>query len=168
MIMENLFDRDVRNVEGVTGSGTDIAAKLAIAGAMEQQNPYSLEVREGVPGPMRGARESVSHDGHISGGSGWRDRFVRSGGIDRLVELLLQRNVDAARGMRSVSVAERGGGAVGVSLAGLSLLLGLLEKFMKGGYLPKPLQLRGLVRVKYDCCCVVLCVSLLLWPPFFS
>ena len=107
MIVENLFDRDVRNIEGVAGSETDIPAQLAIAGAMEQQDPYNLEGREGVPGPARDVRESVSLDGHISGGSGWRDRFVRSGGIDRLVELLLQRNVDAARGMCSVSVAER-------------------------------------------------------------
>ena len=61
MIVKNLFDRDVSKVEGAT----NVVAQLALAEAMEQQGPYNLEVREGVPGPTRGARESFSLDGHM-------------------------------------------------------------------------------------------------------
>ncbi len=75
----------------------------------------------------------------------WRDRFVSSGGIDTLVELLLTRDWDPAR--RGVGVrGEEGESTAGISLACLALLLGLMERFLEEKYLPEPRQLGRLVR----------------------
>lgn len=83
----------------------------------------------------------------------WRDRFVRNGGVDTLVELLLTRDWDVAANTAAASI-ERGGrgglgeedGTVGISLACLTLLLVLLERFIEEEYIPEPRQLGRLVR----------------------
>lgn len=161
MIVENLFDRDLMREEGMAGPGTDMAAQLALEGAIEQRNhAYDLDSAESVIGPRRDAVAAVARrpqrgfEGddwedfpldcgriHIhTGNRTWRERFVRSGGINTLVELLLARDWDVAR-----TGAGGGEGTVGISLAWLALLLVLLERFMDGGFLPQPKQLRQLV-----------------------
>lgn len=94
--------------------------------------------------------------GEVIGGGGakvgrrtWRDRFVGSGGIDALVELVLTRDWDATRGYRDCGGGGRGWpgeSTAAISLACLALLLVLLERFMEEGYLPEPRQLTRLVR----------------------
>lgn len=157
MIVENLFDRDLMREEGMAAPGTDMAAQLALEGAIEQRNhAYDLDSAESVIGPRRDTVAALARRphrgfegdnweeypldcGHIHIHT-WRERFVRSGGINTLVELLLARDWDVAR-----TGAGGGEGTVGISLAWLALLLVLLERFMDGGFLPQPKQLRQLV-----------------------
>lgn len=82
-----------------------------------------------------------------NGKGSWRHRFVKNGGIDTLVELLLTRDWDVTRGMRGGGDggAWGGEGTVGISLACLALVLGLLEAFVDGDHFPKPPQQAKLV-----------------------
>lgn len=83
---------------------------------------------------------------------GWQERFVRCGGLDTLIDLLLTRDWDSDGRCPSAGpdekAAERVGrvgsglgfalsdSRVGVSLACQSLLADLVGRFMNGGFLP--------------------------------
>lgn len=80
---------------------------------------------------------------------GWQERFVRCGGLDTLIDLLLSRDWDrderrpraAVHGVADAGPQAAGGMAltdsqVGVSLACQSLLADLVGRFMQGGFLP--------------------------------
>lgn len=80
---------------------------------------------------------------------GWQERFVRCGGLDTLIDLLLSRDWDrderrpragvhgvAGAGPPAAEGMARTDSQVGVSLACQSLLADLVGRFMQGGFLP--------------------------------
>lgn len=124
-------------------------------GDWEVYQPAAFGVGGGASGDFVAGCGGVDV-GEVVGGGGakidrrtWRDRFVGSGGIDALVELVLTRDWDATRGCRDCGGEGRGWpgeSTAAISLACLALLLVLLERFMEEGYLPEPRQLTRLVR----------------------
>lgn len=167
MICENLFDRDMdeadqMDVRMVTASmepDDDNDNNGAAASDPEDDEEWEtlppgfdgsgvVEGQGFVGGGGGGGGVGGAAEFRRSGGGGagrvvlgratWRDRFVSSGGLDTLVELLLSRDWDAVKGGEAQ-------GTVGILLACLALLLTLLERFIDS-YLPRPPQLMRLVR----------------------